>query len=103
MLFIHTVFFVFCKQKTADEMRISDWSSDVCSSDLPPAGPCPAKNRRPVCCGNSGAGRSRSHARHGLYPGHTTHPGPVAQATPEPAVLGHVLRRNTRFVQGCTE
>src|SRR3546814_3245292 len=25
--------FVF-KQKTADEMRISDWSSDVCSSDL---------------------------------------------------------------------
>src|SRR3546814_18951610 len=28
--------FVFCffKQKTADEVRISDWSSDVCSSDL---------------------------------------------------------------------
>src|SRR3546814_7745396 len=30
MLFV----FVFCKQKTAYEMRISDWSSDVCSSDL---------------------------------------------------------------------
>src|SRR3546814_8771489 len=29
------VFFFFCKQKTAYEMRISDWSSDVCSSDLP--------------------------------------------------------------------
>src|SRR3546814_11962037 len=32
--------FFFCKQKTAYEMRISDWSSDVCSSDLtarPPA------------------------------------------------------------------
>src|SRR3546814_8299560 len=29
------VFFLF-KQKTAYEMRISDWSSDVCSSDLPP-------------------------------------------------------------------
>src|SRR3546814_8449596 len=30
------VFVVFCffKQKTAYEMRISDWSSDVCSSDL---------------------------------------------------------------------
>src|SRR3546814_6743481 len=27
-------FCVFCKQKTAYEMRISDWSSDVCSSDL---------------------------------------------------------------------
>src|SRR3546814_1482173 len=26
--------FCFFKQKTADEMRISDWSSDVCSSDL---------------------------------------------------------------------
>src|SRR3546814_6858383 len=25
----------FFKQKTAYEMRISDWSSDVCSSDLP--------------------------------------------------------------------
>src|SRR3546814_17275853 len=30
MLFL----FFFCKQKTAYEMRISDWSSDVCSSDL---------------------------------------------------------------------
>src|SRR3546814_5238835 len=26
--------FFFCKQKTAYEVRISDWSSDVCSSDL---------------------------------------------------------------------
>src|SRR3546814_2605952 len=44
-----TDFFVFFKQRTADEMRISDWSSDVCSSDLA----CPAipalssKNDRP--------------------------------------------------------
>src|SRR3546814_3193194 len=28
------VFFFFFKQKTAYELRISDWSSDVCSSDL---------------------------------------------------------------------
>src|SRR3546814_7066445 len=40
----HCVFFVclfsffFFKQKTAYEMRISDWSSDVCSSDLAPGG-----------------------------------------------------------------
>src|SRR3546814_9114813 len=33
MLFM-SIFFFF-KQKTAYEMRISDWSSDVCSSDLP--------------------------------------------------------------------
>src|SRR3546814_1999998 len=31
--------FFFFKQKTAYEMRISDWSSDVCSSDLPPSEP----------------------------------------------------------------
>src|SRR3546814_4451385 len=30
---MHFIFFFF-KQKTAYEMRISDWSSDVCSSDL---------------------------------------------------------------------
>src|SRR3546814_10237776 len=33
---ISIIFFV--KQKTAYEMRISDWSSDVCSSDLPSRG-----------------------------------------------------------------
>src|SRR3546814_19731785 len=30
------IFFCFFKQKTSYEMRISDWSSDVCSSDLVP-------------------------------------------------------------------
>src|SRR3546814_19897982 len=33
VVFFYCVFFFF-KQKTAYEMRISDWSSDVCSSDL---------------------------------------------------------------------
>src|SRR3546814_4950127 len=33
MLVVCSVYFFF-KQKTAYEMRISDWSSDVCSSDL---------------------------------------------------------------------
>src|SRR3546814_1374569 len=43
MLSMHSIvvrlissFFFFFKQKTAYEMRISDWSSDVCSSDLRP-------------------------------------------------------------------
>src|SRR3546814_10689005 len=31
---ICSIYCVFFKQKTAYEMRISDWSSDVCSSDL---------------------------------------------------------------------
>src|SRR3546814_2346563 len=47
------VCFFFFKQKTAYEMRISDWSSDVCSSDLVPdlsaaivAAAAPAARRR---------------------------------------------------------
>src|SRR3546814_7668592 len=43
-------FCFFFKQKTAYEMRISDWSSDVCSSDLtrpPAAAPHPPGPRRP--------------------------------------------------------
>src|SRR3546814_18780498 len=34
MILIIVIIFFFFKQKTAYEMRISDWSSDVCSSDL---------------------------------------------------------------------
>src|SRR3546814_2806058 len=39
------LYFFFFKQKTAYEMRISDWSSDVCSSDLR-AGPGQIARRR---------------------------------------------------------
>src|SRR3546814_5777799 len=49
----------FFKQKTAYEMRISDWSSDVCSSDLHPPGAEPA--------GGRGAGGKPARRRH---PGH---------------------------------
>src|SRR3546814_20898567 len=35
VVIVCVLFFFFFKQKTAYEMRISDWSSDVCSSDLP--------------------------------------------------------------------
>src|SRR3546814_18693411 len=44
--------FFFFKQKTAYEMRISDWSSDVCSSDLHQRAAEPAVGReadQPVC------------------------------------------------------
>src|SRR3546814_8433863 len=44
-----SVLYFFFKQKTAYEMRISDWSSDVCSSDLQP-------DQRP------GRARARRHA-----------------------------------------
>src|SRR3546814_8567692 len=32
--YVYVVFFFFFQQKTPYELRISDWSSDVCSSDL---------------------------------------------------------------------
>src|SRR3546814_1361190 len=38
-MYLFSVNFFFFKQKTAYEMRISDWSSDVCSSDLIPCRP----------------------------------------------------------------
>src|SRR3546814_10934093 len=46
--------FLFFKQKTAYEMRVSDWSSDVCSSDL---------NLRPRSRGSSSADRSSGISR----------------------------------------
>src|SRR3546814_14491249 len=57
--------FFFFKQKTAYELRISDWSSDVCSSDLPdahhPSDPA-LTNRQLMIRGNliQGVGRDYS-------------------------------------------
>src|SRR3546814_4259698 len=42
------VIFFFFKQKTAYEMRISDWSSDVCSSD--PHSPETSLGTYVACC-----------------------------------------------------
>src|SRR3546814_1023183 len=64
-MYFYSSNFFFCKQKTAYEMRISDWSSDVCSSDLiaitlpvivgspfcfgyGPTTPCPCNNDSPT-------------------------------------------------------
>src|SRR3546814_7389360 len=55
------VMFFFCKQKTAYEMRISDWSSDVCSSDLS----CRCSKTGGVGGRLFDAGRYRSPARYG--------------------------------------
>src|SRR3546814_19759840 len=59
--------FCFFKQKTAYEMRISDWSSDVCSSDLD-ATMAPPSTRRP--------GFSRR-AQYGLFIGYVVAVGGV--------------------------
>src|SRR3546814_6060572 len=50
--------FFFFKQKTAYEVRISDWSSDVCSSDLLPAG---LQRRRQA---DAMGAHQRAHRRH---------------------------------------
>src|SRR3546814_7368203 len=42
--------FFFFKQKTAYEMRISDWSSDVCSSDLDDLGGVGCIGRIEILC-----------------------------------------------------
>src|SRR3546814_4695835 len=56
-------FFFFFKQKTAYEMRISDWSSDVCSSDL-------GSGRQPESrSGPGGRGPQRTDQSHGWRPG----------------------------------
>src|SRR3546814_14747317 len=75
------MFFFFFKQKTAYEMRISDWSSDVCSSDLDSR-----SGRRLYCgspggcggsdipdCGRRGARLRTEHLR--FFGGHPEHDG----------------------------
>src|SRR3546814_17872081 len=71
-------FFCFVKQKTSYEMRISDWSSDVCSSDLPLL--CAAARQGGKTCGayrqlRAGRGRRCSRGRlafgrQGRFAGH---------------------------------
>src|SRR3546814_17933759 len=60
MIMCFVVFFFF-KQKTAYEMRISDWSSDVCSSDLAfgEARQYPVLRRFPIVDSRMGIGRGR--------------------------------------------
>src|SRR3546814_16232476 len=54
------VFFFFFKQKTAYEMRISDWSSDVCSSDLISDGPVSGAQWRDFLAADGHAQRLRT-------------------------------------------
>src|SRR3546814_2441108 len=53
-----TARFVFFKQKTAYELRISDWSSDVCSSDLSASLGQPRRGRGPRPAQDVRLGRS---------------------------------------------
>src|SRR3546814_9789653 len=85
------MFFFFFKQKTAYEMRISDWSSDVCSSDLlqpprarpwhRPGGPAALRHGAGAAPLPGGPDRGRN------APSSLSGAGPHAQAPP-PLQLG---------------
>ena len=53
-----------------------------------------AGQRRFLARRDARARRSRPHARHGLHPRHQARARAAAEAAPEPAVLGDVLRRD---------
>src|SRR3546814_7388373 len=75
LLLTHRCIFVFFfKQKTAYEMRISDWSSDVCSSDLPPPH-VPLRRRIPRRQGGNGHPTRPRKKRYSLL-ADATHPSP---------------------------
>src|SRR3546814_698551 len=89
------MFFFFFKQKTAYEMRISDWSSDVCSSDLDVAPD--GKYAEPP------SPERHAERRHGIehteeldahVPVHhvLAQPQPVARIRPHPVELRHFRR-----------
>src|SRR3546814_847764 len=90
------MFFFFFKQKTAYEMRISDWSSDVCSSDLEVM---TEQLHKPA---DRGANRQR--AAHWLYfRRFLKNPVGVASLTPSSPALGrlvaqHVSREDDQYV-----
>src|SRR3546814_2415082 len=79
--------FFFFKQKTAYEMRISDWSSDVCSSDLTPKCACPARSSARSKAARSRGSTNISTAR--------TSPNSANSRTPEELIMP-VLRQVPR-------
>src|SRR3546814_7227672 len=85
------VCFFFFKQKTAYELRISDWSSDVCSSDLPDLGRDLAQGQRA-----QGLGAELQEPR--LLPDQALHH--LEQGF---AALGEVLEQPARLLQAAAQ
>src|SRR3546814_14575443 len=78
-------FFFFFKQKTAYEMRISDWSSDVCSSDL----------RRGSATSAGDGGDRRHRVLHAADPA-------SAAGVVSPAASGSIRRANCNVIPRLT-
>src|SRR3546814_6408472 len=91
--YLFLYFFFFFKQKTAYEMRISDWSSDVCSSDLVwPSAPHGQTPSQTAFVMPPATPRPRNSARHRLDGRAATRPcrRPVRGSSP---AAGRVRRR----------
>src|SRR3546814_14804650 len=82
----------FFKQKTAYERRISDWSSDVCSSDLP------GDPRRDRGAAARGAGLRAGIAAHGIVRHHAGRRGRGACPGGPPRPVDRALRSEERRV-----
>src|SRR3546814_13660070 len=110
------LFYLFFKQKTAYEMRISDWSSDVCNAELSqrkavqwsgnaewPALREPGRqsHRRDQRAAAKGRGSGHRSARHDLDAGHDYLPS-ASGLLQVPAGDGHVRRaaRQRVFTRG---
>src|SRR3546814_18792604 len=87
----------FCKQKTAYELRISDWSSDVCSSDLD-------AHEQVEPLGEQDAGPREHDAQQHEHSGEAGHEqpdpsqqaGPTTQSSEQPLPRRHSSRGVTR-------
>src|SRR3546814_13083647 len=107
MLFF--ILFFFFKQKTAYEMRISDWSSDVCSSDLAGVPASVVQSNLPVFEQQEKANRANDIARqHPAVGKWSADPRNAAAAADDYDVLGRmgaalkkrVVRDTTDFITG---
>src|SRR3546814_2521759 len=103
MLIVLLVYFFFFKQKTAYEMRISDWSSDVCSSDLLHLDELRCRQRAPellavqrILARGLIAGLRRAHASPGDAVASTI---AAAEGPFQARDIEHVLIRNLDAVQ----
>src|SRR3546814_15978314 len=94
---IHPYVVFFVKQKTAYELRISDWSSDVCSSDRLQSCSSRAKPQIPVRAPYEGSGVTKEAKLHksapGLSPSHCQ-PPPRSISSPHVAPLYQRVRQS---------
>src|SRR3546814_7213575 len=95
--FLRSCVFFFFKQKTAYEMRISDWSSDVCSSDLLALsigqGHASGDPREAGPDGSFGAPKKERHCNTGRFWSFGLSPGRIARSWHD-GVVGRGFRQD---------